>query len=91
MMFVVRLKSIDGILNFRAFRSQTLALSHFEAGESQVIDETLNESALFEVASASDPKVAIRMVRDGSVAVSRIYPRPMTQAQAAAWLADLDL
>jgi hypothetical protein len=90
-MYVVRLKSIDGISNFRAFRSQTLALSYFEAGESQVIYETLKESAMFDVASASDPRAAIRMVRNGSVAVSRIYPRPMTQAQAAAWLADLYL
>jgi hypothetical protein len=90
-MYVVRLKSIDGILNFRAFRSRTLALSHFEAGQNQVIDEILNESALFDVASASDPRTAIRLVRDGSVALSRIYPPPMTQAQAAAWLADLNL
>jgi hypothetical protein len=90
-MYVVRLKSIDGIANLRAFRSQTLALSHFEAGQSQVIDEVLKESALFDVTSASDPTTAIQLVRDGRVAVSRIYPRPMTQAQAAAWLADLYL
>lgn len=89
-MYVVRLKSIDGILNFRAFRSRTLALSQFEAGQSQVIDEILNESALFDVASASDRRTAIRLVRGGRVAFSRIYPRPMTQAQAAAWLADLN-
>jgi hypothetical protein len=90
-MYVVRLKSIDGIANFRAFGSRTLALSHFEAGQSQVIDEILNESALFDVASASDPRTATQLVRDGRVAVSQIYPRPMTQAQAAAWLADLNL
>jgi hypothetical protein len=90
-MYVVRLKSIDGILNFRAFRSRTLALSHFEAGQNQVIDEILNESALFDVASARDPRTAIRLVRDGRVVLSRIYPPPMTQAQAAAWLADLNL
>jgi hypothetical protein len=90
-MYVVRLKSIDGILNFRAFRSRTLALSHFETGRGQVIDEILNESALFDVASANDPSTATQLVRAGRVAVSQIYPRPMTQAQAAAWLADLDL
>jgi hypothetical protein len=90
-MYVVRLKSIDGIANFRAFGSRTLALSHFEAGQSQVIDEILNETALFDVASASDPRTATQLVRDGRVAVSQIYPRPMTQAQAAAWLADLNL
>jgi hypothetical protein len=90
-MYVVRLKSIDGISNVRAFRSRTLALSHFEAGQSQVIDEILSESALFDVASASDPRTATQLVRDGKVALSQIYPRPMTQAQAAAWLADMDL
>ncbi|THD61935.1 MAG: hypothetical protein E7813_21100 [Bradyrhizobium sp.] len=90
-MYVVRLKSVDGIVNFRAFRSRTLALSHFELGRSQVIDEILDESTLFDVISASDPRTAIRLVRDGRVALSRIYPRPMTQAQAAAWLADLNL
>jgi hypothetical protein len=90
-MYVVRMKSIDGIVNFRAFRSPTLALSYFEAGRSRVIDEILNESALFDVASASDPRAAIRLVREGRVALSRIYPPPMTQAQAAAWLAGLNL
>jgi hypothetical protein len=78
-------------LNFRAFGSRTLALSHFEAGESRVIDEILNESALFDLALVSDPRTAIRLVRDGRVAPSRIYPPPMTQAQAAAWLAGLNL
>jgi hypothetical protein len=90
-MYVVRLKSIDGILNFRAFRSRTQALCHFEAGQSQVIDEILNESALFDVTSTSAPRTATRLVRDGRVAVLRIYPPPMTQAEAAAWLADLNL
>jgi hypothetical protein len=90
-MYVVRLKSIDGILNFRAFRSRTLALSQFEAGRNLVIDETLNESALFDVVTASDPTAAVRLAREGRVAPSRIYPRPMTLAQAAAWLADLNL
>jgi hypothetical protein len=56
-----------------------------------VIDESLNESALFDVTSASDPTTAIELVRDGRVAVSRVYPRPMTQAEAAAWLADFYL
>jgi hypothetical protein len=68
-----------------------LALSQFEAGQSLVIDEAINESALFDVESASDPRAAVRLVREGRVALSRIYPRPMTLAQAAAWLADLNL
>jgi hypothetical protein len=67
-----------------------LALSHFEAGQSRVIDEVLKGSELFDVTSASDPTTVFRLVRDGRVAASRIYPPPMTQAQAAAWLADLD-
>jgi hypothetical protein len=78
-------------LNFRAFRSRTLALSRFEAGRNLLIDETLSESALFDVASTSDPGAAIRLVREGSVTLSQIDPWPMTQAQAAAWLADLNL
>jgi hypothetical protein len=90
-MYVVRLKSIDGILNFKPFRSRTLALSQFEAGQSLVIDKTLNETALFDVTSASDSRTAVRLVREGRVALSRIYPRPMTLAQAAALLADLNL
>jgi hypothetical protein len=90
-MYVVRLKSIDGIMNFRAFRSRTLALSHFEAGQRQVIHEILNESALFNVTSTSEQQKATRLVRDGRVAVSQIYPPPMTLAEAAAWLADLNL
>lgn len=55
-MYVVRLKSIDGIVNFRAFRSRTPAISHFEAGESLLIDESLNEAALFDVVPTSDPR-----------------------------------
>jgi hypothetical protein len=89
-MYVISLKSIDGIVNFRVFSSRTLAQSHFEAGRRQVIDEILGESALFDVTSTSKPETAIRLVRDGRVAVSRIYPPLMTQAQAAAWLADLN-
>jgi hypothetical protein len=90
-MYVVRLKSIDGIVHFKAFRSRILALSHFEAGQNRVIDEILDEAALFDVASRNEPRTAIRLVRDGRIAVSRIYPPPMTQAQAAAWLAGLNL
>jgi hypothetical protein len=56
-----------------------------------VIDEILNESALFDVALARDPRTAIRLARNGRIAVSQIYPQPMTRAQAAAWLADLNL
>jgi hypothetical protein len=42
-------------------------------------------------ASRAIPRTAIRLVRDGRVALSRIYPQPMTQAEAAAWLADLNV
>ena len=90
-MYVVRLKSIDSIFNFKAFTVLPLALSNFEAGQNQVIDEDLEESALFDVASTDDLKTAIRSVKDGKASLLQIYPRPMTEAQAAAWLADMDL
>jgi hypothetical protein len=90
-MYVVRLKSIDGILNHRAFASRVLARSNFEAGQDRVIDENLDEVALFEAASTGDPKIAIQSVRDGRAALLRIYPRAMTVAQAAALLADLSI
>jgi hypothetical protein len=64
-MYVVRLKSIDGSFNFKVFASRLLALSSFAAGQSQVIDERLDESALFDVAAAYDAKIAIQSVREG--------------------------
>jgi hypothetical protein len=90
-MYVVRLRSIDGIFNFKAFTSRRLALSNFEAGQDQVIDEDLKESALFDIASTDDSKTAIQLVRDGRASFVQIYPRPMTEAQATAWLADLGI
>jgi hypothetical protein len=90
-MYVVRLKSIDGVYYFKAFTSRRLALSYFEAGQDQVIDEDLEESALFDVASTDDPKTAIQMVRNVRAPLVQIYPQPMTEAQAASWLADLCL
>ena len=90
-MYVVRIRSIDSGLNFKAFTSRRLALAIFEAGQDQVIDEGLEEAALFEVASTDDPKTAIQRVRDGRAPLVQVYPRPMTEAQAAAWLADLGL
>jgi hypothetical protein len=90
-MYVVRLKSIDGILNHRAFTSRALARSNFEVGQDRVIDEGLDESALFDVASTDDPKTAIQLVRNGRASLVQIYPQPMTVAQAAAWLADLGI
>jgi hypothetical protein len=90
-MYVVRLRSIDSSLNFKVFMSRRLALLNFEAGQDQVVDEHLEESALFDVASTDDPKTAIQRVRDGRAPLVQIYPRPMSEAQAAAWLADLNL
>jgi hypothetical protein len=63
-MYVVRLRTIEGIFDFKAFTSRRLALSNFEAGQDQVIDEGLEESALFDIASTDDPKTAIQLVRD---------------------------
>jgi hypothetical protein len=90
-MYVVRLKSIDGTLEFGAFISRSLAQSSFETGRDQVIDERLDESALFDVASLDDPKTAVRLAREGRASLLRIYPPPMTEAQAAAWLAGFGL
>jgi hypothetical protein len=90
-MYVVRLRSTDSGFTLRAFTSRRLALSNFEAGQERVIDESLEESALFDVASTDDPKTAIQLVRNGRAFLVNIYPRPMTEAQAAALLADLAL
>jgi hypothetical protein len=46
---------------------------------------------LFNVASTDDPKAAIRSVKDGKASLLQIYPRPMTEAEAVAWLADFGL
>jgi hypothetical protein len=88
-MYVVRLRSVNSGFTLSAFTSKRLALSNFEAGQEQVIDEGLEESALFDVASTDDPKTAVQLVRQGGASLVQIYPRPMTEAQAAAWLADL--
>jgi hypothetical protein len=90
-MYVVRLRSIDGTLHFEAFTSRSLAQSIFETARDQVIDEKLDESRLFDVASAEDPKAAIQLAREGRASLLRIYPPPMTEAQAVAWLADFGL
>jgi hypothetical protein len=90
-MYVVRLKSIDGTLHFEAFISRSLAQSIFEAGRNQVIDEKLDESTLFDVASVDDKKTAVRLAREGTASLLRIYPPPMTEAEAAAWLVNLPL
>ena len=91
-MYVVRLRSFNSSFDFKAFTSRRLALSNFEAGQKQAIDEGLEESALFEVVcTMDDPKTAIQRVRDGSATLVQIDPRPMSEAQATAWLADFNL
>jgi hypothetical protein len=82
-MYVMRLKSIDSIFSCGSFTSRLLASSSFESDQNQVIGD-VNGAAIFDIASASDPRIATQLARDGRVAVSQIYPRPMTQAQAAA-------
>jgi hypothetical protein len=47
-MYVVRLKLIDSSVNFNAFTSRHPALSFYEVSQNQVIDEGLEESALFD-------------------------------------------
>jgi hypothetical protein len=90
-MYVVRLRSIDGTLHFEAFTSRVLAQSVFATGRDQVIDEKMDESTLFDVASADDPKTAIQLARVGRASLLQIYPPPMTEAEAVAWLANLPL
>jgi len=90
-MHVVRSKSIDGSLDFEAFSSRSLAQSIFEAGQNDVIVERLDELTLFDVSSADDPKTAIQFAREGKAALLPIYRTPMTEAQAATWLANFDL
>ena len=68
------LKSVDGIFNFKAFASRTLARSNFEVGQNRVIDEGLNEAALFVVVSADDPKTSIQSVKDGGLRCCESIP-----------------
>jgi hypothetical protein len=89
-MYVVRIKSVDCIANFKAFASRLDAQSNFEVGQDQVIDEELKEAALF-YAAPSDPRTAVQSVRDGKATLLEMHPRPMTKDQAAAWLAGLYL
>jgi hypothetical protein len=63
----------------------------FEAGQNEVVVERQDELTLFDVSSVDDPKTAIQFAREGKAALVQIYPTPMTEAQAAAWLADFDL
>ena len=90
-MYVVRVESIDGIVNCKVFTSRAMARANFEVGQNQVIDEIVKESALFMVASARDPALATQLVRAGRATLLNIYPPPMTEVEAAAWLADLEL
>jgi len=90
-MYVVRVESIDGIVSCKAFTSAAMARSDFEVRQNQVIDEVMKESALFMVASARDPGIATQLVRVGRATLLDVYPPPMTEVEAAAWLADFEL
>jgi hypothetical protein len=90
-MYVVRIKSVDSIANFKSFPLRQDAQLTFAVGQDLVIDEELNEVALFHVASTSEHKTAVQFVRDGRATLLEMYPSPMTKDQAAAWLADLYL
>jgi hypothetical protein len=68
-----------------------LTVSGFETGQDGLIDGNLKEPAMFDVVAANDPRSAIRLVRDGGIALLEVHPGPMTEAQAAAWLANLYL
>jgi hypothetical protein len=86
-----QMKSIDNTRKFAFFSSRPLVPSSFEAGKNQDIEKDIDKSAMFDVASVSDPKAVIRLVWDGGPLLSGIIPRPMTEVQAAAWLAGLYL
>jgi hypothetical protein len=90
-MWVVRLKSIGTVLHLRSFASRPIASSKFDSGLNRVIDENRKEVAMISLVSANDPRTSVRLVRDRGIALSEILPRPMTEAQAAAWLANLYL
>jgi hypothetical protein len=75
-MNAVRLRSIDGGLNRKVLAFRRAVPSNFEAVQKRTVDERLEESALFDAALV--PAVLICL-------------RPMTEAQAAAWLADFEL
>ena len=68
-----------------------LAVDFFETGRDQVINERLDESTPFDVASVDDPKTAMQLAREGRASLWRTYPSPMTEAQVVAWLANLPL
>jgi hypothetical protein len=51
----------------------------------------LDESVLFDGASVDASKTAIQFVKDGRASLLQIHPQPMTEEQAAAWLANFEL
>lgn len=89
-MFVVRLKITDGEVDFKAFSKRPSAFARFKAGEAHV-ENGLDQSALFEVASTDDPRVAVEMVKNGKAALLELYPRPMSQAEATEILRSIGL
>jgi predicted RNase H-like nuclease (RuvC/YqgF family) len=90
-MWVVRLKSIESILHLRSFASRPIASSNFDSGQNRVIEEKPKEVAMINLTSANDPRTTVLLVREGGIALSEILFQPMTEAQAAAWLAALYL
>jgi hypothetical protein len=89
-MFVVRIKTTDGDLDFKAFSARPPARTRFYAAHKR-IPADFDETALFEVASTDNARVAIDMVKAGKAALLEIYPEPMTKEQAEAFLAELGL
>jgi hypothetical protein len=83
-MYVARLGSIDSSFNFKAFTSRRQSLSSFEAGQSQVIDERLEESMLSDVASAYGARTATQSIGEGRASFCGSILGPTTEAQAAA-------
>jgi hypothetical protein len=79
------------LLHFRSFASRPIAPSNFDSGQNRAIDEKPKELAMINLTSANDPRTSVLLVREDGIALSEILSQPMTEAQAAAWLATLYL
>jgi hypothetical protein len=90
-MWVLRLRSIESVLHFRSFASRPIAPSNFDAGQNQVIDVKPKELTMISLSSANDPRTSVLLIREGGIELSEILSQPMTEAQAAGWLAALYL
>jgi hypothetical protein len=92
-MYVLRLKSIRGRYNFEASGPPSQPSSNLKADQHRAVNEGLKGTRPFDAPLMDDPKTAIEWGADRREQLARIRPRqrPMTEAQALAWLADFGL